>query len=204
MKVYLIGDSHSQVTFPMLASVLTAAGHTVVGQVSKPGWASYSFTAQPSAAGDIEAANPDAVIVALGGNNSRISEAYSSAVNEFLNLVGYPSRRVVWIGPAVALRDDVESRHAWTTKWLKKNLPSDIVFIDGRKYTETGHRDDLVHFTREAYQNWVDGMSGDVLSALKYPAVIHKYRRPALYTFFAASLMVFGYQLYRTYKRRIS
>ena len=201
MKVYLIGDSHSQITFPMLASVLMAEGHMVVGQVSKPGWASYSFTGDPSAIGAIDVAAPDVVIVALGGNNSRLSESYKDDVMDFLNLVGYPNRRVIWIGPAVSLREDVERRHAWTTDYLKSNLPSDVPFIDGRKYTETGHRDDLVHFTREAYQNWVNRMEGEVLAALRYPPIIYKYRRPVLYTFFAASFVLFGYQLYRTYKR---
>lgn len=197
MKIGLIGDSHTEVYFPMLRRKLEAMGHTVVGEVSKRGWATYSFNKDPSYFDQLSDA--EAVVVSIGGNNHRLSDSYKEHVDTFLRNVGFPKKRIIWVGPAIALRQDVEDRHAWTTQWLKKNLPSSIVFIDARDFTTVNHAPDGVHFTTAGYQLWADTIANKIKPILSMPIVLYNVGRRLPYIVLISSLGLVGYALWRRY-----
>ena len=198
--VALIGDSHTEVTFPLIKTLLESQGHRVSAMVSKIGWATYSFNREPSYFSTLLQGDPDTIIVSLGGNNSKLSSSYGKSVGEFLSNIGYPKRKVIWIGAAKAIRKDVEDRHEWTSEWLKNNLPSDVIFIDARPHTMTGHRDDGVHFTRAAYKQWVDGISPQLLSSISLPPILYRAKKATPYALFILSLMGLGYAAWRRFR----
>jgi len=178
MKVALIGDSHSQVTAPMIADLIRKKGDVVTDIVSKAGWGIKSFLDSPQVLESLLASNPDAIIVLLGGNNHILDDLrYREQMNRFLLMIGYPKRKIIWVAPATAIRNDVEIRHDWTDKWLKKNLPKPIKYISSKEYTTENHRDDGVHFTRQGYQYWVDNIWGKISQAISIPIVLYKARQ---------------------------
>ena len=200
-RIALIGDSHSEVTFPLMKTVLQQAGHQVTDMVSKIGWATYSYNREPSYFDTLLRGDPDTVIVALGGNNSKLSNnSYGQSVKSFLSNIGYPKRKVVWISPKRAIRPDVEERHEWTSEWLKANLPSDIVFIDSRPHTEQGHRDDGVHFSRSAYRDFVDAISKKLLSSISLPPILYRAKKATPYLLLIIALGGLGYAAYRRFR----
>ncbi len=200
MKIALIGDSHTEAYFPPLRKRLEEAGHQVVGQVSNRGWSVFSYNNKPQ---QIQAAiqgNPDVVVVSLGGNNARLNDSYKDGVISFLQNVGYPQRRIVWVGAAKALREDVEKRHQWTADWLKGNLPNDVVFIDTRPFTQTGHASDGVHFTSSHYREvWAREVSDQTLASIKLPLVLYKAKKNLPFILFVFSLGGLSYALWRRY-----
>jgi len=168
MKIALIGDSHTQITFDQLIPVLESFGQTVVGRISKPGWSVKSYNSNPQFIEDALVNDPDLVIVSLGGNNFQLNgDKYAPMVSEFLQRIGYPKRNVIWLGPLFAMRNDVNERHEWTNQWLKDNLPRNIRYIDLYPYSMLGHGSDGVHFTRSAYQSIVTNISGKIERLLK-------------------------------------
>lgn len=168
MKIALIGDSHTQITFDLLIPLLESMGHTVVGRISKPGWATYSFNAEPSLFNEVVKDDPDVVIASIGGNNSRLDDTkYRESVMEFLNHLGYPRRKIIWLGPMYSIREDVNKRHLWTANWLAKNLPYNVTFIDMYPFSMSGHGEDGVHFKRSAYNQIVASVEGKIDSAVE-------------------------------------
>ena len=201
MKIALIGDSHTQAYFPTLKTLLETANHQVVGQLSKIGWATYSFNKDPSLIASVLQQDPDVVLVSLGGNNGRLSdEGYRSAVGEFLENVGYPQRRVIWVGPAIATRSDVDTRHRWTANWFRNNLPKDILFIDAEEFTNQGHSSDGVHFKMSFYKDvWAKTVADKVLPALNLPLVLYKAQQNLPLILLIIALGGLGFVSWRRY-----
>ena len=198
--IALIGDSHTEAYFPHLRSILETNGHQVVGQVSKRGWATYSFNKDPSYIREAIERNPDVILVSLGGNNSKLNAGYGKAVTEFLSNIGYPRKRVIWVGPAKAIREDVERRHKWTNEWLKDNLPNNIIYIDSYDFTQQGHAPDGVHFTSSFYKNeWAKRVGEQTLSALSLPIVLYKAKQNVPLILLMLSLTSLGYAVWRRY-----
>jgi len=203
MKVALIGDSHSEATFPMIKEKLLAKGHEVVFQLSKRGWATYSFF-DKDLLPQLRLAKPDAVIVALGGNNHRTNpEQYQSIVSDFLSRIGYPQVKVVWVGPYTS--DPIKAastaeRHDWTANFLRTQLPSNVTFIDTRPISLEGFEPDGVHFKYTMYQKMVDLMEKDLLAGLQkgWLVPVKKFAPVGLVI---SALGMLSYFLYRRYKR---
>ena len=167
MKVALIGDSHTQITFDLLIPLLESMGQQVVGRVSKPGWGIKSFNNDPSKITPVVQNDPDIIIVSIGGNNFQLDgPKYGAEVSEFLQRLDYPKRKIVWLGPLYATREDVDKRHRWTNDWLTKNLPRNINYVDLYPFSTSGHRDDGVHFTRSAYNQIVSAIESKIDQAL--------------------------------------
>lgn len=202
MKIALIGDSHTQVTFDLLIPILEQAGHVIVGRVSNAGWSTKSYNDNPSNIQNAIVGDPDIIIVSLGGNNFTLSEQYGQIIQQFLNSIGYPNKRVVWIGPFVALREDVDVRHKWTTDWLAKNLPKDIPFIDTRPISKTGHRSDDVHFTNVAYKGIVDALKNQILSSISLSPTLYYAKRNLPMIVIIASFGILSVALWRKYGKR--
>jgi hypothetical protein len=167
MKVGLIGDSHTQVTFDLLIPLLESMGQQVVGRVSKPGWGIKSFNNDPDKIAPVIQNDPDIIIVSIGGNNFQLDGAkYGAEASEFLQRLGYPKRKIVWLGPLYATRSDVDKRHRWTNDWLIKNLPRKINYVDLYPFSASGHSSDGVHFTRSAYNQIVSSIEPKIDQAL--------------------------------------
>ena len=200
MKIALIGDSHTTAYFPPLRAKLEEAGHQVVGQVSNVGWAVYSYNKKPEQIEEAIKNNPDVVLVSLGGNNAKLNDKYGDDVAEFLERIGYPKRKVIWVGAAIATRPDVDRRHRWTVEWMRNNLPKDIVFIDAEKFTEQGHSGDGVHFTMKFYRDvWAEEVAKQTLSSIKLPIVLYKAKQNLPLILFILSLGGLGYAVWSRY-----
>jgi len=201
MRIALIGDSHSQVMFPLLRSLLSAQGHQVVFEQSQPGWTARRYT--QSGLSGLAAAQPNAAIVSLGGNNSNLSASYGTDVQALLQQLRQAGvSHVLWIGPLKtdASRDPATSgRHDWTRAWLQRNsFGGGYRYLDPYPLTDlTGSRDG-VHLTRGGYQRLVNGL---------WPAISLwlTLRQNILLLGLAGvgALGILGYVGYRLYVRRI-
>jgi lysophospholipase L1-like esterase len=200
MKIALIGDSHTQVTFPILREKLTNDGHDVVEMVSNAGWSEDTYLSNPYEIYRITDKKPDTIIVALGGNNQELSDdKYEYTVNALLNRLGFfDGTKIIWVSPAYAKDVGVNHRHEWTTNWLLSHMKN-MVVIDSRPYTQTNHRADGVHFDRVGYSTWVDGIYPQIKGAIRYPIVLYKVRERLPMITIGVSVLLLGYTLWRRY-----
>ena len=147
----MIGDSHSQIVFPLLTGLLNL---NFLEIISEPGWGVKKFMSK-GIPQDLPSA--DICIVALGGNNFDMNNlSYMNTVDEFLDVLKPKFKRIVWIGPYFSTREDVDHRHAVTNLFLKLHLPISVGYIETYKLgREIAHRDG-VHYTRDGYKKLID------------------------------------------------
>ena len=200
MNIALIGDSHSQALFPRLRPVLEAAGHTIVHEVSNPGWGAKKFVNEGLAS---VPRGTQAVIVSLGGNNQNLGQSYGEDVARFLISIG-TDKPIVWIGPATSemtIAADTGQRHEWTADYLQGVLPSKgIKFIDARPFTMQHHRDDGVHFTHEGYDQWAQRIGPIILRNLSFAPPMKRVLRVSGLAV-AGLVTIYGlYFLYDTFR----
>lgn len=180
MRVVLLGDSHSVVTNPYLKAKLEAEGHTVSLTLQNVGWSIHSYLSK-GVLQQVKDAHPDVVVVKLGGNNYILNDAkYQEQYAKFLSAIGYPTTRVVWVGPYNANAEkarETSDKHDWTRQWLLTNAPSDITVIDTYPYSQSGHSPDGVHFTQSSYHKMIDDMYPQIVKA------ISKKTNPLVYVF---------------------
>jgi hypothetical protein len=205
MKIALIGDSHTQVVWPLLKPILEQQGHTITTSQANSGWSAkkYLSTGRVDRVSD---GDPDAVIVGLGGNNHDLSDSYGTTVREFLARLG--DRRIIWIGAYGSNMDIAEStgkRHEWTGDFLAEHLPREgVIFIDPRPLSRTGHRGDGVHFPRSEYTRIVHAMAPDILSGLTSSALVRAAKKslPILAMISVVSLGIWVYIRFRDKRSR--
>ena len=174
MKIVLVGDSHTEIQFPYLKEELEKQGHQVLASISKRGWSSRSFLNNPDTLSDIPLIRPDAVIVALGGNNHRLDKNYKFDVMGLLDKVTWPKAKVIWLGPYTSQESKAPStaqRHEWTADWLKNNLPPSVTFVDMRPVSTEGFEPDGVHFKASAYRRMTDEIMKQIQRGLPSPLV---------------------------------
>lgn len=167
MRVAFIGDSHSQVTFPLLRKELEQDGHAVVYEQSKPGWGVKSYLKQGLP--QLAQAKPEKVVLSLGGNNQNLSASYGDEVQNLLGLLRQAGAKdVLWVGPLKsdpAVAPSTARRHDWTRAWLQSNLGGlGATFLDTYGVTDLVGSRDGVHLTRGKYQEMVAALAGDVKS----------------------------------------
>ncbi len=164
MRYALFGDSHAQAVFPILEKKLEGNGDVVV--ISKPvaGWTLKKHL-ENGFESLLAGSDADVLVLSLGGNNANLSPSYGNTVQQALDIANrYGVKKVYWVSPATAIRNDVQIRHEWTSNWLKSNLPKRVRFIDIRPITMNGHRDDGVHFTSAKYNEWGELVSDHLLT----------------------------------------
>jgi lysophospholipase L1-like esterase len=148
---------------PRLVSALRAAGAREVRTEARRGWS----TGRYAASGDLPAlaASSDLVILELGGNDSP-GATYEQTLDSVLRQVRAPGRSIVWVGPAVATREDVAIRHNRTAELQKAALRNKAIrWLDGRHLTRaTDLRGDMVHFTRAGYDRFAQGILESLLT----------------------------------------
>ena len=158
-RVALVGDSHSQALFPRLRPRLEAAGLEVVLQESKPGWSLERFVSD-GVVGRLKAVRPDLLVVSLGGND-RPQEDYETKIQAFLAAV---DTLVVWNGPADT--SPIADATVATAHDQVRNRLSTLLgpaFFDAYPWTDSGHREDGVHFGSNGYDRWAQALTGRLL-----------------------------------------
>ena len=178
MKVSLVGDSHSQITFPLLREKLEAAGHQVVLEESKPGWTARKFLSD-DISNRLAEVQPEAAIFSLGGNNYEGEDTFRGRVAQIVGAArAAGAKKVIWIGPPTSdaeVRPDIAENHERTSGHLVPlGAELSLILVDPRPYTMTGQRDDGVHFTRAAYSHWVESMWPDIKRSLSLPLLLQR------------------------------
>ena len=147
MKIYLVGDSHSQVLFPNLVRKLEADGNIIVGAESRAGWSAKRFI-DSDVKSRIKSAKPDVTIFSLGGNNRDLDlSSYRDTVRQIRSGIG----KSIWLGPFPSTVKSVSDRHLWTDDALKKILPSSK-YLSMMNTSISGLSSDGVHFTPSSYR----------------------------------------------------
>ena len=171
-NVALIGDSHTQAIWPIVSRALTGAGFTVTLQEARPGWSELTYRQKmPDLPERLKAANPDIVVIELGGNGYTKGDAYAEELRWLVQAAqDAGADRVIWYGPATTAQGasaSVTARHEQAAEDQSRLLPDlGVEWHDSRPLTTTDHRDDGVHFTMTGYNRWAD----DITSAVLAPA----------------------------------
>lgn len=179
MRVALIGDSHSETHFNYIKDLLESEGHQIVFSYPKRGWGAKTFISK-GVLNDIADSQPNAAVIALGGNNQELDEEkYKGRIEDLLtHLKNAGIRRVVWMGPFVTLANIAAStakRHDWTRDFQDKyfaNKP--INWIDMYPHSATGHYDDGVHFKGKEYKRMIDAIAPQLKTGIGYPIILSK------------------------------
>ena len=166
MKILLIGDSHGYYTLPLLTDLLVEEDHEV-DYLYNNGWASYSYTQKPNELKAKLEKDPDLVIVSLGGNNHYLNQdIYGTEVSAFLDVLDYPKRNIVWMGPKFSTQESTQKRHLWTHDFLTNYLPSDISYLNMMQY-EFPIGSDGVHYPKSSYEMMIEDVYPKLKKAMK-------------------------------------
>ena len=199
MRFALIGDSHSQATFPRLRNLLESEGHAVVYEESRPGWGVRRYAQRGM--GGLASTGVDAVILSLGGNNANLTPSYGEEVRGLIQQIRQAGvSHILWLGPLDVdpSRDpSTFRRHAWTRDWLLRDGRG-YRYLDLYPHTNLSGSRDGVHLTSSAYRSLVDA----IWPSVKVWAALRENR-----LWFAlsgvAALGLLGFVGYRLYVRRI-
>lgn len=186
MRVALIGDSHSAYHFNNIEDLLIANGHEVASSFERSGWSVKKYLATNSLE-QLNEFQPDAAIIALGGNNHNLSDEYGERLRIFVDALRDQgiTGPIVWLGPFEAdkeVRQDVWDRHEWTSEYQKDFLPQlGVSWIDMRPSSLVGPWTDGVHFSRDEYARMIDEISPAIISGLNPFSVGKVVRHPAFW-----------------------
>lgn len=158
VKVAVIGNSHMEALGPRLSRLLPGAlGVTLTNVEARRGWSTRRYLQS----GDIPglARGADVVIVELGGNDASAhigANDHAQDVFSFLRQVG--DKKVVWIGPGVTTRVDLEARRAPIRDGQRAALrAAGQTWVDARPMTSTRLlAPDGVHFRGDGYDAWAE------------------------------------------------
>ena len=170
IRTALIGDSHAKVVFRTMEKILPQAGFNPIYKKAENGWGLKKHIDRgllPS----LQQAKPEIIVVSLGGNNHQTKTAsYQKTVDKLLSTAKSMGSRIIWIGPTTsdtARAPNTERRHEWTHQFLQKYLPSkDIDYINMRYFTQSGWKNDGVHYPSAKYKRWAE-MVTDKMGELK-------------------------------------
>lgn len=166
MRYALIGDSHTQVLWPLVSAALKKAGHEVVLTRAQPGWSAASYQKEGKLLAQLAAARPDVVVFNVANNNQdRDSGRYASRVAWAVDAArAAGARAIYWQGPTHATRADVAAYHDATAA-MEPGIVAQAgaSWVDSRPYTQTGHRDG-VHFDNTTYRRWASAIAEGLLS----------------------------------------
>ena len=155
MRVYVLGDSHTQALGPRIAS-------------QSPDQVTYeAFPGHSTKRAHSKATIPrgqDVVVLSLGGNDfgdQRVARAALVAAVRRRN----PSARILWFGPFDASKHaSAGPRHDEQAAAQRRQLRAlGVIWVDTRPWSRSGHRGDNVHFTMPAYSR----MAARMVSAIK-------------------------------------
>lgn len=161
-KIALIGDSHAKVVFKYLVKILPDLGFDNVYTRAENGW-SVKQHIKKGTLPQLKAANPDVILVSLGGNNFDMKESrYRQTVDKLLGVAEDVGAQVIWVGPTTSsLKSEksskTEKRHKKTHEMLAEYLPGkSVYYIDNRAFTAGGWSKDGVHYPSSFYKKWAN------------------------------------------------
>lgn len=157
-KIALIGDSHAKVVFKYLVKMLPDLGFDNVYTRAENGW-SVKQHIKKGTLPQLKAANPDVILVSLGGNNFDMSPSrYKNTVDQLLNTAKDIGAQVIWVGPTTSSSSKAaktEKRHKKTHDMLASYLPKkSVYYIDNRSFTAGGWGKDGIHYPSSFYKKW--------------------------------------------------
>ena len=159
MRIALIGDSQSEVLWPLVRKAMPQ--HEFVLVRTQRGWESWHYKKEGKLEQELAAAKPDLVVIELGGNNFFVTEEkYKPNVDWILNAARQANaKRILWVGPATATKSPNKENKEWTQAFLKRYLSTqpDVAWFDSFPYTHTGHVDG-VHFSMKTYKPWAEAL----------------------------------------------
>lgn len=170
-SIVLIGDSHTQVLWPIVTRAVGGAGHSVVFSEAHPGWSEETYRQKmPDLLSRLAAARPEIVVFELGGNGGKTGAAYAEDVRWLVQASrDAGARRIIWYGPASTAPQasaSVAARHQQIANEQSSLLPSlGVEWHDSRPLTLTDQRDDGVHFNSTGYARWADDITRSILSS---------------------------------------
>lgn len=149
MRYALIGDSHSEVLWPLVKRALESQGHSVVISRSERGWDLLRYDQEGSLFRQLAASKPDAVVVGLGANNWEAPGPYSNRISSWVSAIRAMGAQPVWIGPGRArgpAKSDVVAQHGVTAETQKSLLRGlGVPWLDSRPITDNVPSPDGVH-----------------------------------------------------------
>lgn len=155
-RVALIGDSHMEALGPRLRQLLPAElGATVVRTEARRGWSAKRY--RQTAAIPALAAGADVVVIELGGNDASSGIGPEEHARDVATLVRAAApAQVVWVGPGVTLRPELEAYRAPIREAQRQVVPAlGGAWIDGQPLTRAQDlRSDRVHYTGPGYARW--------------------------------------------------
>jgi len=178
MKFALIGDSHTQIIFPNLISLIEKDGNEVVFSKPKAGWTLQKHI-DNNLENELKNLDVDVVLFSLGGNNQNLTTSYLDSVKKGIQIAKKSgAKSIYWVSPMYSLNEDVEKRHKWTHILLKNKLPLYFVeYINVRPLTTDGFQSDNVHFVNSKYKE----LANYIHKKLPKKIIIPKQIKPILF-----------------------
>lgn len=154
-RVAVFGDSHMEALGPRLRRELPQLGIQLTNVEARRGWSTRRYLSS----GDIPALTrgADVVVVELGGNDAAAHigpEGHAADVDRVIRAVA--PAKVIWVGPGVTLREDLETYRGPIRHAQKRVVESaGGAWIDSQPLTRTADlRSDRVHFSPTGYDHW--------------------------------------------------
>jgi lysophospholipase L1-like esterase len=157
-RVVLIGDSHMEALGPRLQRRLPLVSGVQVQQVvPRRGWSARRYVRE----GGIRALTrgADVVVIELGGNDASANITPARHEQDIVTLMAQAApAKVIWVGPGVTLRPDLEEARAPLRETQRRVVPAQGgAWIDAQPMTrESDLRSDRVHFSAGGYTRWAD------------------------------------------------
>lgn len=159
-RVALIGDSHMEALGPRLRQLLPAQlGAIVVRVEPRRGWSTKRY--RQTGAVSALAAGADVVVIELGGNDASVGIGPTEHARDVSALVRAAApAKVIWVGPGVTLRPDLEAYRAPIREVQRQVVPAlGGAWIDGQSLTRAQDlRSDRVHYTAPGYERWATAL----------------------------------------------
>jgi len=160
-RVVIIGDSHMEALGPRLARRLPSdTGVTVQHVEPRRGWSARRYVREGGIRSLTRGA--DVVIIELGGNDAAASIGPARHAQDIATLMDQAApASVIWVGPGVTLRPDLEAARAPLRATQRQVVPArGGAWIDSQPMTrESDLAPDRVHFRRAGYAWWTDQLA---------------------------------------------
>lgn len=165
-NVAIFGDSHMEALGPRLRRALPEKGLQLTHVEARRGWSTRRYLGSGDIPGLTRGAN--VVIVELGGNDAAAHigpERHADDVARVIREVA--PAKVIWVGPGVTLREDLE-RYRGPIRHAQKRVVESAggAWIDSQPLTRTGDlRADEVHFSSGGYDHWTEQLVPKLMGA---------------------------------------
>lgn len=166
-RVALIGDSHMEALGPRLVRLIPdQLGARVVNVEARRGWSTRAYLRSRDL--PALAAGADVVVIELGGNDAAAQigpEQHAEDVQAVIAAVA--PAKVVWVGPGVTLRQDLESYRGPIRQAQRMVVEREGgAWIDSQPLTRAQDlRSDRIHFTAQGYDEWARKLVPKLASA---------------------------------------